>query len=242
MRQHGNYDIVATTNWGRFQTEVFLRLMRWSQAHEPEGSTIVIQAEDWYRGYLEVAGLTEATAPEGIRLSHEVGQMMQLDFRRDRIIRAVRRGREPQLAANVRIWWPSGPGVRDKYSYRDTLSVPQLKVTSHGVITYRLLDFGDMVLYDEIKGLSGRPTSGLSGVLFAVFGEGAVVELRIAIAPNDVLVVRAVSQKLFSRTVTVTVQRDGRGDNGIPAGRPDLADVEERLRQPLDFDYKPYTC
>jgi len=242
MRQHGNYDIVATTNWGRFQTEVFLRLMHWSRARDPESGTIAIQADDWYRGYLEAAGLTEATAPEGARLAHEVGQMIQLDFRRGGVIRAVRRGRAPLLAANVRIAGPSGPGARDKYSYRDTLSVPRLKVTSHRVVTYRLLDFGDMVLYDEIKGLSGRPTSGLLGALLGLFGEGAVVQLRMATAPDDVALVRAVSKRLFSRTVTVTVERDGRGESGIPAGRPDLADVEGRLRQPLDFDYQPYTC
>jgi hypothetical protein len=64
----------------------------------------------------------------------------------------------------------------------------------------------------------------------------------MAIAPDDVLLVRAVSKKLFRRTATVTVQRDGRGDHGVPAGRPDLVDVDARLRQPLDFDYQPYRC
>lgn len=242
MRQHGNYDIVATTNWGRFQMEVFLRLMRSALARDPDGGILLIQAEDWYQGYLDVAGLTPETAPEGTRLSHEVGQMIWLDFRRDRVVRSVRRGPAPQLAANVRISWPPGPGVPDKYSYRDTLSVPQLKVTSHRVITFRLLAFGDTVLYDDIRGISGRPTSGLLGVLFSLFGEGALVESRMAIASDDLLVARARSKKVFSRTVTVTVLPDGRADNGIPAGRPDLAALEQRLRQPLDFEYMPYAC
>jgi hypothetical protein len=50
------------------------------------------------------------------------------------------------------------------------------------------------------------------------------------------------SRKVFTKTLTVTVQRDGRGEKGIPDGRPDLSDVERRLRQPLDIEYAPYTC
>jgi hypothetical protein len=110
------------------------------------------------------------------------------------------------------------------------------------LITYRLLDFGDMVLYDDLKGVSGRPTSGILGALFALFGEGALVESRLAIAADDLQVVVARSRKVFTKTLTVTVQRDGRGEKGIPDGRPDLSDVERRLRQPLDIEYAPYTC
>ncbi len=226
MRQHGDYNIIATTNWGRFQMEVFLRLMRAAVARDSTGGILTISAEDWYQGYLGVAGLTPESAPEGTRRSHEVGQMIQLDFL-------------PQLAANVRISWPGGP---DKYSYRDTLSVPQLKVTSHRVITFRLLAFGDTVFYDEMKGISGRPTTGLLGALFSVIGEGSLVESRMAVAADGMLVARARSKKVFSRTATVTILPDGRGDNGIPAGRPDLAALEQRLRQPFDFEYVPYGC
>lgn len=242
MRQHGPYDIVATTNWGRFQTEVFLRLITWSRSQDPESGSIVIMAEDWYRAYLDVAGLTDSTAPEGTRLSHEVGQTILLDFPPHRVVRTIRRGPEPKLAANVRISWPAKPGVPDKYSYSDTLSVPHLKVTSHRLITYRLLDLGGMVLYDDIKGVSGRPTSGVLGALFAILGEGSLVESRMASGADDILVVRARSKKIFSRTVTVTVLPNGRGDEGIPPGRPDLAALEKRLREPLDYDYFPYTC
>lgn len=242
MSEHGDYDIIATTNWGRFQAEVFLRLMRWSRAYDSSSGVLVIPSEDWYRAYLEVAGLTDSTAPDGIRLSYEVRQAMLIDFRPDRVIRTIRQGPTPQLAANVRISWPAGRGVPDKYSYHDTLSVPRLKVTSHQMITYRLLDFGDMVLYDDLKGVTGRPTSGILGALFALFGEGALVESRLAIAADDLQVVVARSRKVFTKTLTVTVQRDGRGEKGIPDGRPDLSDVERRLRQPLDIEYAPYTC
>src|SRR3990172_1144836 len=69
MREHGNYDIIATTNWGRFQAEVFLRLMRSARASDSASGVIFLPAEAWYRAYLDVAGLSEATAPDGIRLS-----------------------------------------------------------------------------------------------------------------------------------------------------------------------------
>lgn len=239
MRQHGDYNIIATTNWGRFQMEVFLRLMRAALARDATGGVLTISAEDWYQGYLGVAGLTPENAPEGTRRSHDVGQGILLDFRRDQVVGRIREGPTPQLAANVRISWSGGP---DKYSYRDTLSVPQLKVTSHRVITFRLLAFGDTVFYDEMRGISGRPTTGLLGALFSFLGEGSLVESRMAVAADGVLVARARSKKIFSKTATVTVEPDGRGDNGIPTGRPDLAAIDRRLRQSFDFEYVPYAC
>ena len=50
--------------------------------------------------------------------------------------------------------------------------MPKLKVTNRQEITYRLLVFGEMVVYDEIDGTSGRPLSGVLGALFKVIGDG----------------------------------------------------------------------
>jgi len=242
MRQHGAYNIVATTNWGRFQMEVFLRLMRAALAQDSAGGILVISAEDWYQAYYDVARLTPETVPEGTRRSHEVGQMIHLDFRRGQVIRAIREGPTPDLAANVRISWPVKRGLPEKYSYRDTLSVPQLKVTSHRLITFRLLAFGDTVFYDKMKGISGRPMSGILGAIFWFIGEGALMESSMAVASDGILVARARSKKVFSKTATVTVLPDGRGDNGILPDRPDLAAIEQRLQQAMEFEYFPYTC
>jgi hypothetical protein len=100
MRQHGNYDIVPTPNWARFQTEVFLNLMHASLARDSRGGVILIPAEDWYQAYVEVARLTPGAIHEGTRLAREVGQTTLLDFRRDGVIRR---------ADTVPLNWPPTP-------------------------------------------------------------------------------------------------------------------------------------
>lgn len=243
MRQHGDYNIVATPNWGRFQTEVFLNLMHTALARDSQGGVILIQAEDWYQAYVQVAELTPATIHQGTRLARDVGQAMQLDFRRGGVIQHLRSHLPVKLAANARIFWPDTGKSRSKFSYRDTLTEPRLQVTTHRLITYRLLEFDGMIWYDDIKGVYGRPTSGFLGFLFSVFGEGALVESRLAVADHDnILVVRARSKKIFAKTVTAIVRPEGRGESGVLPNRPDLADLEQRLRQPIDVAYLPYRC
>jgi hypothetical protein len=58
----------------------------------------------------------------------------------------VLQGPNPLLAANVRIYWEKAPGKPEQYSYDDTLSDPNLRVTQGRVITYRLVDYGDLPL------------------------------------------------------------------------------------------------
>ncbi len=179
--------------------------------------------------------------PISARLAYEHRQSWQIEYRFDHVIEAVEEGPAPEQVLNVRISWPEVPGGPGKYSYRDTLSTPELKVTSHRVITHRLLDFGDMVLYDEVEGLSGRPTSGFLGALFSVIGEAGVKWSRIAISEDGLQIVRARSKKLmFGVTATVTIQPNGRAERGLPPGRPDLVAIEERLKRPLKISYMPY--
>ena len=241
MRQHGNYDIVPTPNWGRFQTDVFLNLMHTALARDPQGGVILIPAEDWYQAYVEVARLAPDAIHQGTRLAREVGQMTLLDFRRNGVIRRWQGAQPVKLAANARVYWPDSVR-RSKISYRDTLTDPKLQVTFHREITYRLLELDSMVFYDDMRGVYGRPTSGVLGFLFSVFGEGALVESRLAFARDDFLVVRARSKKILSKTVTVVVPPGGRGDNGVPPGRTDLSDLEQLLRQPIEVEYLPYRC
>jgi len=242
MREERGYNLVATTNWARFQTAVFLRIARWAHARDSASSPLLILAEDWFWNYLDVAELTPETAPYGTRRARELHQDMQLDYGPRHVIREVKRGPVPLFAMNVRISWPSGPDVPTRFSYMDTLSVPKLKVTSQQTITYRLVDFGDMVLYDELKGVSGRPTSGVLGALFSILGEGGLVESRMTISADGIQVIRARSKKLFTITAVVTVRPDGRGEKGVPDGNAALAALEERVKQPLDLAYRPYVC
>ena len=239
-RRRGNYDIVPTPNWGRFQTDVFLNLIDAALARDSLGGVILISAEDWYQAYGRVANLKPEQLHVGQRLAHDVGQTMVLDFRRGGVVRHLGGNRQLRIAANARIYWNGGPS---KFSYRDTLTDPRLQVTSHRMITHRLLEFGDStVIYDEIEGVSGRPTSGLLGFLFSVFGEGALKESRLAVGRDDILIVRARSKKIFSKSVTAIVIPEGRGDEGIPPGRPDLTRLEQRLLEPVEIEYLPYRC
>jgi hypothetical protein len=165
-----------------------------------------------------------------------------VDYREDRVIAGAPEVNRPPRALNVCIWWPDRPGLPASYSYEDSLSTPQLKVTNERVITYRLLDFGDMMVFDEITGFRGRPTTGLLGLLFQVIGEGRVVESRVAVAPDGLQITRARARKVFEVATTVTVYPDGRTEKDLPPGRADLAPIEARLKQPLRLRYQPMAC
>ena len=240
MQEEQGYEPTATTNGARFQAEVLLRLAQQARSRDPKGPPLWVGHEDWYRAFLEVTGCTAERAPLYAQLAYQHGQDMLVEYGVDRVIRKVEKGPRPELAVNVVIRWPNGPGTPSRYSYRDTLSVPRLKVTNWRVISYRLLDFGDMVVYDEIEGLTGRPTTGLLGLLFQAIGEGRVVQSRMAISRDGLQVSRAKSKKAFlGVTAIATVFPDGRTQKDVPADRPDLLALERQLRQPLDIDYVP---
>ena len=131
--------------------------------------------------------------------------------------RESHRGPVPLLAANVTIGWAMSGSKRDRYSYEDTLAVPDLQVTNERLITYRLLDYGDVVAYDEIEGLLGRPTEGFLGVLFNLIGEGNVHWSRMIIAADGLQVSRARAGKgPFNVESSVTVFPDGRMEKDVP--------------------------
>ena len=239
MRQHyGDYDPTATTNGARFQAEVLLYLARQAMEHDPDGLPLFIGHEAWFRSFLAVTGRTEDTVPEYALLNYRYEQNMEVDYRLDLVIREVVEGPMPELAVNVRVRWEDGPGIPDWYSYLDTLSTPHVKVTNRQVITYRLLDFGDWVVYDEIEGITARPESGVLALLLQVIGEGRITHSRMAIAKDGIQVSWTTAEKAFMEvTTTVTIYPDGTIERDVPAGRPDLLELERRLKQPMEIDY-----
>ena len=243
MTESQGYNLLATTNGPRFQSEVVLRLARRAQAADPQRTPLFLGHRAWFLAYLQRTGLTEDKAPVFIRLPDQYGQDMIVDYRRERVIERAAPAALPRLALSVCIWWPRGRGSVGSYSYEDTLSTPRLKVTNERVVTYRLLDHPDMTVFHQIEGLRGRPTSGILGVLFQVIGEGSVVENRMALAADGVQVSRARVRKLMIElTTTVTVYPDGRTEKDVPPGRADLAALEARLKQPLDIRHPPLEC
>jgi hypothetical protein len=240
MEARRGYDLTATTNGARFQAEVLLDLLRASRARDPDGPPLFIGHAEWFAAYLERTGPRPESAPLSNRLAHEYGQDVEVDARADRVIEEVIEGPAPALAANVTIGWPSSSSKRSRYSYEDKLAVPDLKVTNERVITYRLLDYGDVVAYDEIEGLLGRPTEGFLGLLFNLIGEGNVHWSRMTIAADGLQVSRARAGKgPFKVETSVTVFPDGRMEKDVPAGRPDLKSLEQRLLQARKVRYRP---
>ena len=238
MRESRGYDLTATANGARLQAEVVLRLVRRARETQPEGPPLFISHRDWYVAFLDRVQLTHEKAPLYARLAYENRQDSEIEYRAGRVVDRVESGRQPLLAVNVVTSWQAG---RSRYSYEDTLATPRLKVALERLLRYRLLDFGDFVLFDEVEGLNGRPTSGLLGSLFDVIGEVDVVESRMASAADASLVMRGVGRKaLLSIAATATVSPEGKGTKGVPPDRPDLAAIERRLAEPLQIVYVPW--
>lgn len=236
------FDPTATTNAARAQAHVILALARDARSVDPDGPPLFISHDVWYRSFLEVIGLSEKDAPLFARLAFQHRQDLWIDYRPGNVIKTVKEGPEPLMALNVQAGWPKDSGLPKKYSFTDTLSTPTLNVTNHRLIRYRLLDFGNMIVMDELKGLTGRPTSGLLGALFKLIGEGRVVWSRMAFAHDGLQVIRAKAKKgPFSITETLTLQLDGRGTKGVPEGRPDLEALEDRLKQRINIKYYDWT-
>ena len=240
MRKHGDYNILATTNRGRFSSELLLQLAREARQRDPNGSPLYINSEDWFFAYIATAGVGMMDAPLPAKLGFENGQRVLIEYRPDRVIREIKKGAEPILAVNIRAWWPEEENSESKFSFTDTTSTPKLKVTSHREITYRLLEYEDMIVIDKIDGVTGRPLTGLLGTLFSVIGEGGLKHSRMTITEDGLQLLRARSKKIFSVSATVTVQADGKATKGIPEERPELQAVEERLKSSLEIEYVPY--
>ena len=238
MRQVGDYDPTATTNGARFQWEVIFNLAHRAWERDPRGAPLFIGSEDWFQAFMEKTGRAEDEMPLYARLAYEYKQHMEVEYRMDRVIRRVIEGPAPRLALNVRIWWEDRTDNADRYSYRDTLSTPTLKITIRRLISYRLLDFGDWFVCDKIRGLSGRPTSGLLGFIFRIIGDGRIVHSRMAVSSDGLQIVRGTSRKGFmGMTTTATVYPDGEMIKDLPDGRSDLKELKKRIKQTLKVEY-----
>jgi hypothetical protein len=53
MRESRGYDLTATTNGARFQSEVLRQLARRAQASDPSRSPLFIDHRDWFGAYLD---------------------------------------------------------------------------------------------------------------------------------------------------------------------------------------------
>ncbi len=241
MRAERGYDARKTTNLGRFQAGVLLRLAKEAHQRRPSGPPLFVGHADWFHAYLQTVGLSPAKVSISARISFENRQDVWIEYRQDRVVRKVVEGPPVRRALNVSVAPLPGSSVSARYSYDDLDSTPHLRVTVEREYRYRLVDFADQVFFDQFQGLHGRPTTGLLGLLFRLIGEGHLVYSRIAVAEDQVQLVVGHARKGFlSRTATVTIQPDGTAEAGVPEDRPDLLALERRLRAPIEIEYVPW--
>ncbi len=234
-----DYNLTASTNSTRFTTSVILSLVRQAMAASLDESPLLLDHSDWYEAYREVTGLAPEDVPEFVSLLNEYGQDVIIDYRPSRTAIQVKEGPEPELVLNVTASWPKEPTGQNKYSFVDTTTSPRMKVTNKRFIRYRLLDFGDMVVQDEVKGVSGRPLGGALGTLFSIIGEGDAKQTRFAISDDGLMVTYSTAKKsLFSVHPLTLTFPDGTVGMDFPEERIDLREIADQLKQPLKIEYE----
>jgi type II secretory pathway pseudopilin PulG len=239
LQQAQGYALDAISNSVRLQAGVFLQVAAWARASATANPPLLIGHEDYFAAMLEVTGLNAGGAPEFIKKPYEFREDYLIDYRTENVIERVVDGKVPLAALNVKAGWPDGPDAPPSYSYEDTSSHPTLEVTHQRLNSYRILDFGDVIVYDDIQGVTGRATSGVLGLIFALLGKARAIQTRFIMSSDGVQISRTTAQKLIKVTQTITIYPDGTVLKGLPDDRPELSQLEDRLRRPLGLTYVP---
>jgi len=232
-----DYDITAAPNQGRFVAELLFAVAEQRRARSPDGPPFLIRQKELFPALRRATGLPPEQMPPSAREANRVGLTMAIDYRTDRIINRAETDPKPTQVLSVRATWPDAAGLPDSYTYKDTASVPDVRVEHRRPMTYRLLDYGTVVAYDEMEGVSVEPTSGALGALFSVIGMSDLLESRYAVAEDGTQVTFARVKKLFSMDALATVRPNGRAQRGLPEDRPDLVSLQERVEQELEVTY-----
>ncbi len=233
-----DYNLLATTNSTRFTTAVILAVVREAMAESPDGPPLLLHHTDWYEAYREVTGLAPDEIPEFVKLAHEHGQDRIVDYRPGDTRIESKEGFEPELVVHVRVGWPEEPGGADKYSFIDTTTSPNIRVTNRRRVVYWLLDFGDMIVQDKIEGISARPIGGALGLLFSVIGDGNAAQNRFAVTHDGLVVTYAIVKKGPMKVEPITVTYpDGTVVTEFPEDRGDLRGIANYIKLPLEIKY-----
>jgi len=242
MATHGAYNLTATTTSMRFGTEALLKLVHRRMREAPEVTRLFIDQSDWFAAHRETAGVTYDEMSEAARSGFEHQQNVTVDFGPG-VVRQVEEGPAPVLALDVTIAWPDSGGAPSSFTYKDTLSVPQVEVHNNRVIRFKLVEYPSMVLYDEINGISVKPLGFLSAV-FALVGKPDLKQNRVAVSEDQWQVMRGRVKVLpgISKTGRAVIEPGGLGHEGIPPGRSDLEALGERLEQPVKLKYGEPSC
>jgi len=229
------YDITAAPNQGRLIAGVLLRLAQERRSRRPDGPPFLIRQHELFPAFLRVTGLAVEEVPPSARDGRRYGVAFVVEYRADRVIRAIEAGPEPNQALAVRATWPEERS--SSYAYEDTASVPTVRVRHHQQMTYRLLEYDDLVVYDKMKGVAVQPTSGALGALFSVLGMADIKQTRHVIADDGTQVTLARVDKMLTTEALATVDTSGRAQRGLPEDRPKLEPLKERIERHLSVQY-----
>ena len=222
MRAHGDYSLTSTTTSMRFGAEALLAIVRRRQREEPGSTRLLIDQDDWFAAHRETAGVTYDEMSAAARAGFEHGQDALVDYAPD-VVREVVEGPTPRTALSVTIFWPDSAGAPSHFSYRDTLSVPRVEVYDDRVVRFKLLAYDDMLVFDQVSGISVKPLGFMSGI-FSVLGKPDLKQTRIAVSGDQWQVMRGQVNVFagISKTGTAAIEPGGRGHEKLPADRPDL--------------------
>jgi hypothetical protein len=238
MGAHGAYSLTSTTTSMRFGAEALLAIARRRQREAPGNPRFQISQDDWFVAHRETAGVTYAEMSESARAAFEHHQDALVEFG-PQVVERVLEGPMPVMALDVTIFWPDSGNAPSQFHYEDTLSVPRLDVYDHRVVRFKLLQYEDMLVFDQIDGISVRP-KGFFSAIFALLGKPDLEQTRLAVSADQWQVVRG-QVKVFpgiSKIGTATIEPGGRGHEGVPRNRTDLRALEERLKRPLRIRYR----
>lgn len=235
--QRLGYNLRATANGARLQAGVLLRLAHAAHARDSLAVPFLVAFDDYEAAFRAVTGVGDDSLPVFIRMATRFRESLLVEHRRDRVIAAVEEGPVPMLALRVRGGW--GDPTQRSYTYEDKSGSPHLRVKHDRDTRYTIVDYGDMVFHDQIRGVGGRATSGVLGVMFNILGDAQATTSRFAFTDSGVQVARVSARKGFlGKTQTVTVLTSGIAVNGIPGGREDLKAIARRLeKQKISLKY-----
>jgi hypothetical protein len=232
------YNLLASTNSSRFETAVILAIVRAAKADDAEGPPLLLHHVDWYEAYRSVMGLEHQDVPEYIALAHKYGQDRIIDFHPARTTIEIKEGFEPEQVVRVRVGWPDDPAAPDRYTFTDTTTSPNLRITNRRRISYWLLDYGNFIVQDKIEGVQARPLGGALGTLFSIVGDGSAKQNRIAIAEDGLVVTYATAKKGPFKVQPLTLTYpDGTVETEFPPDRHDLLQLTYRVKLPLEVEY-----
>ena len=242
MSAHGAYNLTTTTTSARFGAEALLAIARRRQRASPDNTRFLISQDDWFVAHRETAGVAYAEMSEAARAGFEHHQDALVDYG-PQVVAQVVEGPVPVMSLDVTIFWPDSDGSPSQFSYKDTLSVPRVDVYNDRVIRFKLLEYDDMLVFDQVRGVSVRPKGFLSAV-FAVLGKPDLKQTRIAVSTDQWQVMQGRVNVFpgISKTGSVTIEPDGRGHEHVPPDRADLRALEERLGRPLRLRYGAPSC